>query len=68
MARSFESKTSRVLERSDSIRTVVPAPVAALLGVEPGDVLVWTVEPGSGRVTVSRQESDASAVKRSARR
>ena len=53
MAKEFESKAVQSLDRSKSIRTTVPAPVAALLGLEFGDVIVWSVEPGTGRITVS---------------
>ena len=63
MARTFESKAVRAIERSDSVRTTVPAPVAALLGVEPGDRLIWTVGPGTGRVSVSKGEGGAAGAK-----
>ena len=52
MARRFESKAVRSLKRSASIRTTVPEPIAAVLGLEFGDTLIWEVEPGSGRVSV----------------
>lgn len=61
MAKSFESKAVRVLARSGSVRSTVPAPIAALLGVEPGDTLVWEVEPGSGRIVVTRKSDTGSA-------
>lgn len=56
MPRSFESKAVKSLKRSQSLRTTVPEAIAALLGLEPGDVVLWTVEPGSGRVEVSRKD------------
>ena len=60
MAKEFESKVVRVLERSDSVRTTVPGPVAALLDVAPGDTLTWSVRPKSGEITVSKKRSDPS--------
>lgn len=54
--RTFESKAVQSLKRSQSLRTTVPEAVAALLGLEAGDVIVWAVEPGSGHVAVSRRE------------
>jgi|HubBroStandDraft_1064217.scaffolds.fasta_scaffold114534_1 bifunctional DNA-binding transcriptional regulator/antitoxin component of YhaV-PrlF toxin-antitoxin module len=61
MARTFESKAVRVLERSDSVRTTVPAPIAALLGIGPGDTLVWEVKLDSGEVSVSRKDGTATS-------
>lgn len=68
MAKEFESTAVRSLGRSKSIRTTVPAPVAALLGLEFGDSLIWSVEPGTGRVSVSRKGTEGSAQKASRRR
>lgn len=53
MAGKFHSTAFRVTPRSASVRTTIPAAVAALLGVEHLSSLLWTVEPGSGRVMVS---------------
>lgn len=60
MARTFESKAVRSVKASLSIRTTVPEPVAAILGLEVGDTLVWEVEPGSGKVSVSKLSSKSS--------
>ena len=55
MARVFESKAVQSVKGSGSIRTTVPEPVAALLGLEIGDTMLWEVEPGSGMIGVSRK-------------
>jgi bifunctional DNA-binding transcriptional regulator/antitoxin component of YhaV-PrlF toxin-antitoxin module len=68
MAKSFESTALRALARSESLRATVPAPVAALLGIGPGDVIVWTVEPGTATITVSKKGEASGAVKESKRR
>ena len=47
---------SRVDRKSGSLRVTVPGAVSAILGIGAGDVLIWTVEPGSGRTTVTRGE------------
>ena len=54
---SFETKVTRTLEASDSVRTTVPRMVALLLGVKPGTVLIWKVVPGAESATVSREPS-----------
>ena len=54
MARVFESKAVRSVKVSPSIRTTVPEPVAAILGLEVGDTIAWSVSPGSGEVSISR--------------
>lgn len=68
MAKSFESTAVRALARSDSLRTTIPAPVAALLGVEPGNVLVWSVEPGTGKIGVEKKGGENPPAKDSRRR
>lgn len=55
MARVFESKAVRSVKQSESIRTTVPEAISALLGLEIGDSILWEVEPGSGRISVSRK-------------
>lgn len=52
---TFTSKVSRALAGSRSVRTTIPEAVAAILGVEPGSTLTWTVEPGTGRVAVAAE-------------
>jgi hypothetical protein len=54
--RSFHSVVTRVDKKSDSLRVTVPGSVSALLGISAGDTIVWTVQPGSGRTTVTRGE------------
>ncbi len=61
MPRVFESKAIRSVRNSPSIRTTVPEPVAALLGLEIGDSILWEVEPGSGKTTVSRKAPEKSS-------
>ena len=50
--RVFHSTAFRVTPRSASVRTTVPAAIAAILGVEHLSSLAWTVEVGT-RVVVS---------------
>lgn len=52
MGRVFRSRVSKVMERSESVRTTVPEAVAAMLGAASGSVLLWETEPGSAEVTV----------------
>lgn len=54
MVSKFTSTALRPLKRSRSIRTTIPAPVVAILGIEFGDTIAWSVEPRTGKVTVSR--------------
>ena len=67
MAKEFESTAVQALGRSKSIRTTVPAPVAALLGLDFGDVIIWSVEPKTGRVGVARREATEFSAKKSSR-
>jgi bifunctional DNA-binding transcriptional regulator/antitoxin component of YhaV-PrlF toxin-antitoxin module len=57
IARVFTSTISRVDRKSESLRVTIPAPVSALLGARAGEILKWTVEPGSGKISVSRGET-----------
>jgi hypothetical protein len=57
----FASKVLRTVEGSLSVRTTIPEAVAAILGVRPGSVLVWTVEPGTGKVCVSADSAKKSS-------
>jgi hypothetical protein len=53
MVGKFKSKVLQTVPGSPSVRATVPEAVAAILGAVPGSTLVWVIEPGSGRVTVS---------------
>lgn len=64
MVRVFESKAVRSVKGSPSIRTTVPEPVAAILGLEVGDTITWLVEPGSGAVSVGRGTAKDSSKRR----
>jgi hypothetical protein len=55
MGRAFLSKVQRSKQASESLRATIPEAVASALGVREGDLLSWTVEPGSIRVVVTRQ-------------
>jgi bifunctional DNA-binding transcriptional regulator/antitoxin component of YhaV-PrlF toxin-antitoxin module len=55
MTRALESQAVRSSKASDSVRTTVPSVVATILGLEPGDTLIWEIEPGSGRINVARK-------------
>jgi hypothetical protein len=60
---TFTSKVLRTVKGSSSVRATIPEAVAAILGVEDGSVIVWTVEPGSGRVWVSAPPGKKSSKK-----
>jgi bifunctional DNA-binding transcriptional regulator/antitoxin component of YhaV-PrlF toxin-antitoxin module len=55
VGRIFESKAVRSVKGSASVRTTVPEPVSALMGLEVGDTISWEVEPGTGKISVSRK-------------
>ena len=40
---------------SRTLRTSVPEVIVALLGLKPGDVLAWKVQPRTGKITVRRR-------------
>ncbi len=67
MAKEFESRVVLSLKRSKSLRTTVPEVVATLLGLEPKDSLVWSVEPGTGVITVCRKPTPPPMPKKSKR-
>jgi hypothetical protein len=50
---TFTSRVLRTVKGSSSVRATIPEAVAAILGVEHGSVLIWSIEPGTGRVWVS---------------
>ena len=54
MPRSFESRAFRAVSGSDSLKTTVPQSVATVLGLEPGDSIVWTVDVAVRSATVSK--------------
>ena len=68
MGRIFESSAVRSVKASSSIRTTVPEAVSAILGLEPGDSILWEVEPGTGKVAVARKAAVGSVPKESKRR
>ena len=68
MPRVFHSTAFRVTPRSASVRTTVPAAIAAILGVEHLSSLAWTVEEGT-KVVVSVEAPSAPEVsKKSSKR
>ncbi len=61
MAKEYESKLVKAIERSASLRTTVPLPIVAVLGLEEGDTMAWAFEPGSIEVTVRKKPSSKSS-------
>ena len=61
MIKSYESKLVRAVERSESLRTTVPLPIVAVLGLEEGDTIVWSFEPGSVEASVRRRAAEKSS-------
>jgi hypothetical protein len=68
MGRIFESRAVRSVKGSPSIRTTVPEAVSAILGISPGDTILWEVEPGTGNVGVSGGGKPPTPAKESKRR
>jgi hypothetical protein len=64
MVGRFTSKVLQTVPGSPSVRATVPEAIAAILGAVPGSTLVWEVEPGSLRVTVSVQPAPEESSKR----
>jgi hypothetical protein len=54
MPKVFESKAFRAVATSGSIKTTVPESVATVLGLEPGDSIVWEVDVDARSVVVKR--------------
>lgn len=55
----FRSKVGRARPTTTSLRTTIPIPVARMMGLQNGDILVWDVEPKGDKVvvTVSKETS-----------
>lgn len=51
--RRIETAVVKTVSGSVSMRTTIPQPVAALLGLEPGDHMVWVVNPQAGTVGIT---------------
>lgn len=49
-----------MVSRSESLRVTVPQVIVALMDLKDGDSLAFIVEPGSGRVSVTRKEGPSS--------
>ena len=60
VSKSYESKLVKAIERSASLRTTVPLPIVAVLGLEEGDTIIWSFEPGSLEASVKRKPSEKS--------
>lgn len=60
---SFTSRAQKVLPRSKALRLSIPQAVAAILDLRAGDTVEWIVEPGTGRVTISKKGSAFSRTK-----
>ena len=63
MVGTFRSKVLQTVPGSPSVRATIPEAVAAILGAAPGSTLLWSVEPGSLRVTVSVESTLAKSSK-----
>ena len=63
----FRSAVQQVVERSESVRTTIPAGIAKALGAEAGGVLVWSLDLKAGRVTVSAEPPEPGGKKSSKR-
>jgi len=50
----FRTKVGRSASESESLRTTIPAALAAFMELAIGDELEWVIEPGSFRVMVRR--------------
>ena len=61
MTKEYESKLVKAIERSASLRTTVPLPIVAVLGLEEGDTIVWSFEPGSVEASVRRKTAEKSS-------
>jgi bifunctional DNA-binding transcriptional regulator/antitoxin component of YhaV-PrlF toxin-antitoxin module len=57
MPSEFKTRAFRAVAGSESLKTTVPQPVATVLGLAPGDELVWKVSVRSASVIVRRGPS-----------
>jgi phosphopantothenate synthetase len=55
MVQAQVTTLSRAHDRSDSLRTTVPASIVRLLELEEGDKIEWILEPGKGKFVVKIQ-------------
>jgi hypothetical protein len=51
--RRIETALVQSVSASGSLRTTVPQPVAAMMGLEKGDHIVWVVDPQAGTIGVT---------------
>lgn len=63
MPKPIASKLVKAIERSDSLRTTVPSAVVSVLGLDPGDSLLWTLDPKRSRVVVSKSRASPASEK-----
>lgn len=57
MPSEFTTRTFRAVAGSESLKTTVPQAVATVLGLGPGDELVWKVNVRGATATVRRGSS-----------
>jgi hypothetical protein len=55
MAQAQVTTLSKANDRSDSLRTTVPASIVKLLELEEKDMIEWILEPGKGKFIVRIQ-------------
>ena len=55
MAQAQVTTLSKANDRSDSLRTTVPASIVKLLELEESDKIEWILEPGKGKFIVRIQ-------------
>jgi hypothetical protein len=56
---TFTSQLVRATRRSSSLRTTVPQVIAELLDLQPGDAIVWTIDPAGDHARIGRAPREA---------
>jgi hypothetical protein len=51
--RRIETAVVKSVSGSDSLRTTVPQAVATMMGLGPGDHMVWVINPQAGTIEVT---------------
>ena len=51
--RRIETAVVKSVSSSDSLRTTVPQAVAAMMGLGPGDHMVWVINPQAGTIGIT---------------
>ena len=48
-----KTKISKARTNNSSVRTTLPAPIAQMLNLKPGDLIEWTVESEDNKLNVT---------------